>query len=634
MNVVAAFAAILVPYLASVIIAFSRWSWRSKAWFSVFILAFSFILSCLAFILEGPTMLTLHFAPSAGVYAQFRVDWLSGLFGILVTFLSLIIAIYSIEYIGEWGSTRYWLFYNFFVASMLLLIYANDLILLFIGWEGTGLASFMLISFYYDDKKEAWVGDEGRCVFGIPMWSTPTLSGLRALFFTRFGDTSTFLGIATIASFSGTTLYESIHQALHSIPVQLTPIFLLVFYLGALAKSAQFPFHEWLVTAMTGPAPVSALIHAATMVKAGVYFAQRFTPIIVESLKPNEYIGPFTLMLSLSLLTMFALASMALVSRELKLILAFSTASQLAYMLAAVYAGALAFHVEEGVAASLSHLMSHAFFKASLFLAAGAIIHRLHTRYITEMGGLAKYVRITFIAMLFAGLSLAGVPPLLGWWTKDSIVHILGLVSPLYATIALSTGMATAAYTARMIYYVFLAKPHPQHIDIREPPLLMLIPYTLLAMLTLLLGLLWPLLGILLYRIAHTHFTFDFLSLVFGAIAALLAITLTFLAYTSSRWIAANLSRLDKLYNFLYDRWYVNSLVHHVAIKPFSFLAKILRFADSVLDHTIHTLVPETTSGIGHAIRGLQSGDLRRYLFYFLAGVVATATFMALLVGG
>ena len=185
-----------------------------------------------------------------------------------------------------------------------------------------------------------------------------------------------------------------------------------------------------------------------------------------------------------------------------------------------------------------------------------------------------------------------------------------------------------------MIYYVFLAEPHSRHIDIREPPLLMLIPYTLLAMLTLLLGLLWPLLGIPLYRIAHAHFTFGFLSLVFGAIAALLAITLTFLAYTSSRWIVANLSRLDKLYNLLYDRWYVNSLTHHVTVKPFSFLAKILRFADSVLDHTIHTLVPETTSGIGHAIRGLQSGDLRRYLFYFLAGVVATATFMTLLVGG
>jgi len=605
-------------------------------------------------------MLTLYFAPSVGVYAQFRIDWLSGLFGIMVTFLSLVIAIYSVEYIGEWGSTRYWLFYNFFVASMLLLIYANDLILLFIGWEGTGLASYMLISFYYDDRREAWVGDEGRYAFGIPMWSTPTLSGLRALFFTRFGDIGMLLGIATIASFSGTTLYESIQQALHSMPKQFIPIFLLIFYLGALAKSAQFPFHEWLVTAMTGPTPVSALIHAATMVKAGVYFAQRFTPIIVESLEPNEYIGPFTLMLSLSLLTMFALASMALVSRELKLVLAFSTASQLAYMLAAIYAGALTFHVKEGVVASFSHLLSHAFFKASLFLAAGAIIHGLHTRYITEMGGLAKYMRVTFIAMLLAGFSLAGVPPFLGWWTKDSIVHILGFVSPLHAMIALSTGMITAAYTIRMMYYVFLAKPHSQHAHAQEPPLSMLIPYTLLAALTLLLGLLWPLLDVLLYGMVHAHIAHDFLLLAFSAVTALFTITFTLLAYTSLHWIVASFSRLDKLYNFLYDRLYMSSLMYHVIVKPFTSFTKFLRFVDSVLDRVIHVLIPSTTSILtsmltfleryidwlmhalipktafkaGHAIRGLQSGDLRRYFFYFLAGVVATATFMAPLVGG
>jgi NADH-quinone oxidoreductase subunit L len=213
------------------------------------------------------------------------LDGLGAIMSTIVSWLSFLIAVYSIEYMKkDWGVQRYFFFISFFVGSMLLLVTASNMILMFIGWEGTGLASYALIGHWYTDEEEYWVGVPGRKALGLPMYFEPSTSGIRAILFTRVGDVGFLVGftslffiansfsIPTIASTAGTWM------GLLASKGMLTA-FLLIFTLGALAKSAQFPFHEWLVTAMTGPTPVSALIHAATMVKAGVYYVLRFAPI-------------------------------------------------------------------------------------------------------------------------------------------------------------------------------------------------------------------------------------------------------------------------------------------------------------------------------------------------------------------
>ena len=673
----AAAVAVLASYAAAAAVlleALLGARWRTMAWTGVLGVAVSAAASVAALPcgLHGSCSLSVPWVGSLGVGFDLRVDALSAIVGSVVAVLSFLIALYSVEYIGEWGAARYWVFYSFFVASMLLLVYAGDMVLLFIGWEGTGLSSWALIGFYYDDREEAWVGDPGRRALGVPMWFTPTHSALRAISFTRVGDMAMLLGMGVAyAALGGTSIglfgEEAGRLALSLALKGIAPAWLVLFYMGALAKSAQFPFHEWLVTAMTGPTSVSALIHAATMVKAGVYYALRFTPLIAPVLLGSlalhgAAVGVYSGLAWLALLTAFSTATMAIVARELKLVLAFSTASQLSYMMAAVFAAAGAGPVGEGVLGGLAHLVSHAVFKATLFLVAGAVIHAVHSRYMDDMGGLRRYMPLSFAAFLLAGLSLSAIPPFSGWWSKDLAVHAIGLMGDWALAAALATAVLTAFYTARMIYLVFLGEPR-FHGEPHEPGPLMLYPYLALGIASLGLGLAWPFLEHgLLAAAGLEEAPFSPMGAALGTLAAAAGLGLGLWLYTRAgprpgeRLLGNPLGAV--LHGFLYDRWLVNALIYRLVVYPGAWLAKRLARLEELLDEAVHggaaslgwgaasraarlearydravhVELVEAGARVSAETRALQSGDIRDYMAYFMAGLVLAAVLSALII--
>ncbi len=604
----------------------------------------------------GASKLVLGRVPGVLDVAVF-VDGLSAWVGFIVAFLSLLIAIYSYEYMGEEGWPRYWFFFTFFVASMLLLVYAADVLLMFVGWEGTGLASYALIGYYYDDRKEFWVGDEGRTRLGVPMWFTPTHSAIRAFVFTGFGDAAFLVALAAIHDAVGTLDYtvwmmhpELLRHALvAAVGAQLVPFIIAMFFMAALAKSAQFPFHEWLVTAMTGPTSVSALIHAATMVKAGVYMAARFAPIFWQAF--GAQLAPLYAGLAwLALLTAFSTATMAIVARELKLILAYSTASQLGYMMAAAFAGAASF----GSLAATAHLMSHAMFKAALFLVAGALIHVAHTRYVTEMRFDPKTMPYTAASMVLAGASLAGVPLFAGFWTKDLTLAVMG---PAMRFVGLVTALLTAVYTTRMILYAFdMGGGRHGH----EPGLFMLVPYALLAALSLGFGLVWPSVEEALAEALHQHPVVEPTALMVGASVSLSGIALAITLYTvlwGGRPPEVR-GALRHLYDFLYDRWLVNPVLYRLIVYPGRWLSEKLAsvvekglfdrvyhvlvprlFRDAVIvsrealeagfDGLYHALIPGMFAALAARLRGVHTGSITRYVTVFIVGVAVVALLAA-----
>ncbi len=653
--------AVLAPYLASVMVLLIHKAHpRVVAWTGVAGLAVSALASFLALLTAGHGEVggfTVDWLPSFGIKFAFRADFLSLLMGLLVALLSLIIGIYSVEYIGEWGVPRYWFFFTFFVGSMLMLVYANDLYTLIVGWEGTGLASYALISFYYDDRESDWVGDPGRKALGVPMWSPPTHSGIRAITFTKFADAGMLMAIGFIHAVMGTTFMGVLEPSAHGFEHVLRAAqssgilipFLVAFYVGALAKSAQIPFHEWLVTAMTGPAPVSALIHAATMVKAGVYYALRFTPWLVAAaatIGVSTIVGEFYgWMLWLVLVTAFALATMAIVARELKLILAYSTASQLSYMFSAVFAAAvIAFTAHEtaavsaGVYAGFSHLLSHAVFKAALFLAAGALIHAVHSRYITDMGGLRHTMPLTFIATLLAGLSLAAIPPFSGWWSKDAVVAVVEEAGTGYAVLALVTAFFTAAYTLRMIVYVFFEKPLERKAHGHEPGPLMLSAYFVLGLTSLALGLVWyPFIEEYLAEGFGAKAPFSLQGLAIGtAIAVVGALTGSIYLLGVKVWpLIERRAVLRAIHSFLYDRWYVNALIYRILVYPGSWLALTLyRWFERAIDWFYHVGIPAATFTTGEGARSAHTGSLSLYLAYMVIGIVVALVVGLYVAGG
>ena len=640
-----ALASVLTGYLFSVVallLGAAEAKWRTVAWTSVAGLVLSTLFAWIA-LGSGESVLSYTWVKSLGVHFSIMADKLSLIMGVVVATLSLLIGIYSVEYIGEWGAPRYWFFYTFFVASMLLLVYAGDMVTMFVGWEGTGLSSWALISFYYDDREEFWVGDPGRKAWKVPMWFTPSHSGLRAIVFTRLGDVGMLIGFGVVYAVLGSTSIAVLHNHIYEFFAELTlrgiaGFWILLFFLGALAKSAQFPFHEWLVTAMTGPTSVSALIHAATMVKAGVFYALRFAPIIALGVFAPFGSGASMLeaLAWLALLTAFATATMAIVSRELKLILAYSTASQLSYMLGAIFAGAAVNQAALGDLGGFAHLISHAVFKAALFLAAGAIIHAVHSRFIDDMGELKKYMPWTYVATVLAGLSLAAIPPFSGWWSKDLAVHAMGEYNEWLAIGALVTAVLTGAYTMRMIYFVFHAPMRKRHEHLHEAHPLMLGPYLALGLTALGLGLVWPWVE---PHIAEAvgapepHLSvMDMLPGTLAAIIGASTVAIYFMGVRPIEWVERSAS-LRALYNFLYDRWYVNSAIYRLIVYPGAWLSRWLR--DSVekgYDELLHVAVPGANVSLSRRIRELQSGELQTYMAYFFMGILLAALVSAFVI--
>ena len=389
------------------------------------------------------------------------MDPLATVMVLVVSSIATLVNIYSLGYMaGEEGLPRYYAEISLFTGSMLILVLANSILLLFIGWELVGLCSYLLIGFWY--KRPAAAS-----------------AAKKAFIVTRLGDSLMLAGIALLFTFFGTLdiSYIDSHISTSNLGLfWLTVIGVLLFF-GAIGKSAQIPLQGWLWDAMQGPTTVSCLIHSATMVKAGVYLVARLYPVFAASQYTMTFIA-YT-----GGVTAFVAGTMALAEWDIKRILAFSTISQIGYMILGLGVGAFS--------AAILHLISHAAFKALLFLGAGSVIHVIHSNDLRNMGGLYKHMKITAITMLIASLSLSGIPPFSGYFSKDFIIEAtFQLGDPFLYHLSVLTAGVTAFYIFRLWYLAFIASPSKPHEHVHESPPSMTIPLILLAIATSVLGIL------------------------------------------------------------------------------------------------------------------------------------------------
>src|SRR5215203_2676200 len=439
-----------------------------------------------------------------GLEAGVLADPLSILMSNLVAWISFLIFVYSTGYMhGDRDLTRFWFFMLFFIGSMQLIVLSDNLLMVFFGWEGVGLASYALIGFWYHDRKKDYVGREGERAAGIPLWASPTHSGMKAFLMTRAGDTMMLAGMFLIFAYAGTFGFRELienQEWANQMAQQnlLVPAAVLLFG-GAVGKSAQFPLNEWLLEAMTGPTSVSALIHAATMVKAGVFLVARIGPLFF-ALAAFGMTQFFEVVAWVGAITAFLLATQALVSPEIKKVLAYSTGSQIGYMMMGLGIAGLSINFVDGYTAGFFMLISHAMFKASLFMGAGAILHGVGSRFMNDMGGLRVHMKKTYVFMLLAGLSLAAAPLFtLGFWSKDAVFASVlesgyTFSQPLFI-MAVVVAVMTAFYTFRMLGMTFFGRKS-RHIEemehrghhVHDAGPRMWVPYGILAIASIAIG--------------------------------------------------------------------------------------------------------------------------------------------------
>ncbi|MEK0339694.1 MAG: NADH-quinone oxidoreductase subunit L [Nitrosopumilus sp.] len=606
---------------------------------------------------------------SLGLKAGILADPLSIIMSNVVGWISFLILIYSTGYMkGDKDITRFWFWMMFFIGSMQLIVMSDNLLQLFFGWEGVGLASYALISFWYRDKKKDHVGTEGRTVLGMLDYYSPTHAGMKAFIMTKVGDVMMIAGMLLIFVYAGTFgLKELVGDTEWAVTMAseglLVPAFVLLFG-GAVGKSAQFPLNEWLLEAMTGPTSVSALIHAATMVKAGVFLVARLGPLVfalgAAGILASQF---FEIIAWIGAITAILLATQAMVNPEIKKVLAYSTGSQIGYMMMALGVAGLSYQYVDGYTAGFFHLISHAMFKASLFMAAGAILHTVGSRFMTDMGGLRKKMKKTYAFMWAAGLGLMGAPFITtGFWSKDAIfaaVYESGneWAMPLFA-IAVFTAAITSFYTVRMMGLVFFGKPS-KHIEkmeeeghhIHEASLSMWIPYGILAVLTIGVGLV----GLSFENGLHQTFV-DFLEnsygihtehivpeasilpeflqglnpVALGSSLAAFAIGagLGYIFYIG-RWVDpvkfvnSNLFFYG-IHKFLLNRWYLNAIIYWCfVVMPLWLSRGVFRyFEKTAIDYGMNDGFQKAIGWSAKVVQGTQTGVSQSYLFVFGAGLL------------
>ena len=604
-----------------------------------------------------------------GLKGGVLADPLSIIMANVVGWISFLIMIYSTGYMkGDKDITRFWFWMMFFIGSMQLIVLSDNLLQVFFGWEGVGLASYALISFWYRDKKKDHVGVEGRTVLGMLDYYAPTHAGMKAFIMTKVGDVMMIAGMLLIFLFAGTFGFKELMgdtQWATTMAAQglLVPAFVLLFG-GAIGKSAQFPLNEWLLEAMTGPTAVSALIHAATMVKAGVFLVARIGPLVFALGAAGIMVDQFFEIVAwVGAITALLLATQGMVNNEIKKVLAYSTGSQIGYMMMALGVAGLSHQYVDGYTAGFFHLISHAMFKASLFMAAGSLLHIVGSRFMSDMGGLRKHMKKTYAFMWAAGLGLMGAPFITtGFWSKDAIfaaVYESGneWAMPLYA-IAVLTAVITAFYTTRMIGLVFFGKKS-KHIvkmeeeghHIHEASLSMWVPYGILAVLTIGIGLI----GLSAEEGLH-HLFVEYLEESFGIhtvhVAAEESILPEFLqglnpvALGSSlvafgtgiglgyifyigRWvdpvkfINSNIF-FYAIHKVILNRWYLNAIIYWCFVVAPLWLARgIFRyFEKTAIDYGMNDGVQKAAGWSAKVIQGTQTGVSQSYLFVFGAGLL------------
>jgi NADH-quinone oxidoreductase subunit L len=592
--------------------------------------------------------------PEIGIRAGVIADTLSIIMSNLVAWISFLIMVYSIGYMkGDPNLVRYWFFMNFFIGSMQLIVLSDNLLMLFFGWEGVGLASYALIGFWYKDRLKDYVGRIGHYAFGVPQFTAPSHAGMKAFLMTRAGDAAMLAGMFLIFIHAGTFEYKLLLEDTAWAEVMksnglLVPAAVLIF-VGAIGKSAQFPLHEWLLEAMTGPTSVSALIHAATMVKAGVFLVARLGPLFFVVAGSDSSIF-FEVVAWVGVITAFMLASQAIVNKEIKKVLAYSTGSQIGYMMLALGIAGLSAEFVNGYTAGLFHLASHAMFKASLFMAAGGILHIAESRFMDDMGGLRKHARRTYIAMLIGALSLAGAPIITsGFWSKDAIFAALlesnYLYAPLLFWLAFLTAVMTAFYTIRMVGMVMFGDKSKHLLELErhghrlhDVSYIMFVPFAILAGATIAIGVIGPFFEESLHELyarfllnsygleTHAKVEINPTAVAYSVTAFGIGSGLGYIFYIrralSPDVVSKNVVTYA-IYRFLENRWYVNAMYYWAFVIVPLFIARITwRYFETIVIDGINPAFQFTMAWWSRVVRSMQTGVTQTYVYAFAVGII------------
>jgi NADH-quinone oxidoreductase subunit L len=541
------------------------------------------------------------------------LDPISVMMLIVVTTVSFMVHIYSIGYMhGEKGFERFFAFLSLFSFSMLGLVVATNIFQMYIFWELVGVSSYLLIGFYY--TKPSAVRASKKAFIVTRFADMGFLIGILILSF----NTKTF-DFITLTSLTGPAITQTGGAAFMGLSV-LTWSMIFV-YMGGVGKSAMFPFHIWLPDAMEGPTPVSALIHAATMVVAGVYLVARMFPIYSlaapDALNVVAYVGAFS--------SLFA-AVIACTQTDIKRVLAYSTMSQIGYMMLALGVSGYGGHEGLGYMASMFHLFTHAMFKALLFLGAGAIIHAVHSNHMTEMGGLRKYLPITHATFLIACLTIAGVPPLSGFFSKDEILTAALHHNKLLFAVEYAVAGITAFYMFRLYFSIFWGKETQYHHTPHEAPLTMTVPLIILAI-----GSVFS--GFIPFSELVTSDSMPFKSHLDMAVAipsvliGILGIGIAYLMYQKETALPDKLATTFKYsYKWAYNKFYIDEVYIFVTKKIiFRYISTPIAWFDRhIIDGTMN-LIALTTQLASFRIRRFQSGQLQKYGFIFVTGAIMLA---------
>lgn len=542
------------------------------------------------------------------------LDPISVMMLVVISTVSLMVHVYSLGYMkGERGFQRYYAFLSLFTMSMMGLVVATNIFQMYLFWELVGVSSYLLIGFYYT-KKEAVAASK------------------KAFIVTRFADLGFLVGILFYGYYAGTFSFTPDVQLLAAAGAMI-PLALGLMFIGGAGKSAMFPLHIWLPDAMEGPTPVSALIHAATMVVAGVYLVARMFPLFVgyapEVLHWTAYIGAFTALYA---------AVVACVQSDIKRVLAFSTISQIGFMIVALgvctsadpHTGGL------GYMASMFHLFTHAMFKALLFLGAGCIIHAVHSNEMSAMGGLRRYMPVTHATFLVACLAIAGIWPLSGFFSKDEILTACFAFSPVMGWVMTGIAGLTAFYMFRLYYNIFWGREnrelHAAHRP-HEAPLTMTLPLLFLSAVTCVAGFI-PF-GKLVssdgmpYTI-HIDRSVAGVSLCVAAAAIALATWM----YLRERQTAANAlaARFRGLHKAAYHRFYIDEVYQFVTHRViFACISAPVAWFDRHVVDGLMNMLARATNGAAYVIRDMQSGSVQRYCIWFLGGALGLTIFLLLI---
>lgn len=555
----------------------------------------------------------LQFTENLVIKLGILLDPISAMMLIVITTVSLMVHIYSLGYMdGEKGSQRYYAFLSLFTFSMLGLVVATNIFQMYIFWELVGVSSYLLIGFYYT----------------LP---AAVSASKKAFIVTRFADLGFLLGILILSFYTDTfdfvTLTSNPGAAIASaggatfMGCSVMAWALTLIFMGGAGKSAMFPLHIWLPDAMEGPTPVSALIHAATMVVAGVYLVARLFPVYcLEE-------GTMTVITVIGCVTALYAAAVACVQSDIKRVLAFSTISQIAFMITSLGVARPELHEGVGYMASMFHLFTHAMFKALLFLCAGAIIHAVHSNEMSKMGGLRKYMPICNIAFLIGCLAISGIWPFAGFFSKDEILVAAYANSPVWGIWLSAVAGMTAFYMFRLYYKIFWwNNPDYGHHTPHEAPMTMTFPLIFLSLVSIVAGFI-PFGELVTWNREALHTHIDWAVAGTSTVIAVAAIALATVLYLKENAVPTKMADACRgLWTAAYKRFYMDELYQFITHKIiFACISRPIAWFDRRIIDGTFDLLANVTNSASYAVRKLQGGTIQGYVWVYLVGAAVLA---------